>query len=120
LLLPAYNDAAGVTAAFNLNLLRRLNREAGADFDMQNFIHEAVWNDRESRIEMHLVATRDHTVLVGGQKIAFTEGESVHTENSYKHTPEKLVQIAQNAGWDARKVWKDHAGLFGVILLSSG
>jgi L-histidine Nalpha-methyltransferase len=120
LLLPAYNDAAGVTAAFNLNLLRRLNREAGADFDLQNFQHEAIWNDRESRIEMHLIAVRDQTVYVGGQTIAFREGESIHTENSYKHTREKLVEIAGRAGWETRKVWQDHAGLFGVILLRGG
>jgi L-histidine Nalpha-methyltransferase len=119
LLLPAYNDAAGVTAAFNLNLLRRLNREADANFDLQNFRHEAVWNDRESRIEMHLFATRDQTVVVGGRTIAFREGESIHTENSYKHTAEALVEIAGKAGWETWKVWKDHAGLFGVILLSS-
>jgi dimethylhistidine N-methyltransferase len=115
-LLPAYNDAAGVTAAFNLNLLRRLNREAGADFDLDAFRHEAVWNDRESRIEMHLISTRDQSVRVGGRSIAFREAESIHTENSYKHTLEKLVSIARNAGWESWKVWKDHAGLFGVIL----
>ncbi len=115
-LLPAYNDAAGVTAAFNLNLLRRLNREAGADFDLDAFRHEAVWNDAESRIEMHLISTRDQKVLVGGRSITFEEAESIHTENSYKHRPEKLMAIARNAGWEAWKVWKDHAGLFSVIL----
>jgi L-histidine N-alpha-methyltransferase len=116
ILLPAYNDAAGITAAFNLNLLRRLNREAGADFDLDAFRHEAVWNDGESRIEMHLISTRDQTVHVGGQRIVFSEAESIHTENSYKHTPEKLMAIARTAGWEAYKVWQDHAGLFGVIL----
>jgi dimethylhistidine N-methyltransferase len=120
ILLPAYNDAAGITAAFNLNLLTRLNREAGGDFDLQNFRHEAVWNDGESRIEMHLICTRDHTVHLGGQGIAFREAESIHTENSYKHTPEKLMEIAAEAGWEAWKVWKDHAGLFGVILFRGG
>jgi L-histidine Nalpha-methyltransferase len=120
LLLPAYNDKAGVTAAFNLNLLRRLNREAAADFDLDAFRHEAIWNDRDSRIEMHLIARRDQMVRVGGRSIAFKEGESIHTENSYKHTPEKLLEIARNAGWETRKVWKDHAGLFGVFLLRSG
>jgi L-histidine Nalpha-methyltransferase len=120
LLLPAYNDAAGVTAAFNLNLLRRLNSEAGANFHLAGFRHEAVWNDRQSRIEMHLISTRDQTVLLGGRNIDFREGESIHTENSYKHTPEKLIEIAGKAGWESRKVWKDHAGLFGVILLRSG
>jgi L-histidine Nalpha-methyltransferase len=120
LLLPAYNDAAGVTAAFNLNLLRRLNREAGANFDLGNFRHEAVWNDHQSRIEMHLISTRDQTVQLGHRGIGFREGESIHTENSYKHTPERLIEIAGKAGWETRKVWKDHAGLFGVILLRGG
>jgi len=117
LLLPAYNDAAGVTAAFNLNLLRRLNREAGANFDLHAFRHEAIWNDAESRIEMHLISTQDQSVRIGGRTIKFREGESIHTENSYKHTPEKLIAIAGAAGWETKKVWKDHAGLFGVILL---
>jgi L-histidine N-alpha-methyltransferase len=120
LLLPAYNDTAGVTAAFNLNLLTRLNREAGANFDIGAFRHEAVWNDRESRIEMHLFSTRDQTVVVGGQEIAFREGESIHTENSYKHTPEKLMDIARSAGWETQQMWKDDAGLFGVFLLRCG
>ncbi len=120
LLLPAYNDSAGVTAAFNLNLLQRLNREAGADFDIGAFHHEAVWNDPESRIEMHLFSDRDQTVQLGGRSLSFREGETIHTENSYKHTPERLVEIARNAGWETRKVWKDHAGLFGVLLLHGG
>jgi dimethylhistidine N-methyltransferase len=120
LLLPAYNDAAGVTAAFNLNLLRRLNREAGANFRLEDFRHVAVWNDHESRIEMHLVSMREQTVMVGERQIAFAEGESIHTENSYKHRPETLMKIARDAGWECRKVWKDHAGLFGVILLRAG
>jgi L-histidine N-alpha-methyltransferase len=117
LLLPAYNDAAGITAAFNLNLLTRLNREAGADFDLGAFRHEAVWNDRESRIEMHLVSTRDQTVRLAGTTIPFREMESIHTENSYKHTPERLIEIAGRAGWETQQVWKDKAGLFGVFLL---
>jgi L-histidine Nalpha-methyltransferase len=120
ILLPAYNDSAGVTAAFNLNLLRRLNREAGADFDLGAFRHEAVWNDRESRIEMHLIATRDQTVHLNGQGIPFREAESIHTENSYKHTPERLIEIAGRAGWDMRQVWQDRAGLFGVFLFRGG
>ncbi len=120
LLLPAYNDAAGVTAAFNLNLLTRLNREAGADFDLGAFSHKAIWNDQESRIEMHLISTRDQVVRCGGQSIQFSEGESIHTENSYKHTPEKLMDIARCAGWETQRMWKDHAGLFGVFLLRGG
>jgi L-histidine Nalpha-methyltransferase len=120
LLLPAYNDSAGVTAAFNLNLLTRLNREAGADFDLDAFRHEAVWNDAESRIEMHLVARCDQKVHLGGRILRFREGESIHTENSYKHTESRLVEIARMAGWETRRVWKDQAGLFGVILLRGG
>jgi L-histidine Nalpha-methyltransferase len=120
ILLPAYNDSAGVTAAFNLNLLTRLNHEAGANFDLGAFRHEAVWNDAESRIEMHLVSTRDQTVHLGGRTIHFNEAESIHTENSYKHTPERLVEIARHAGWEAQRIWKDPAGLFGVILLRGG
>lgn len=117
ILLPAYNDSAGVTAAFNLNLLRRLNREAGADFDLAAFRHEAVWNDHESRIEMHLISTPEQIVRVAGQTIRFSEAETIHTENSYKHTPERLIEIAGAAGWESQQVWKDHAGLFGVFLL---
>jgi dimethylhistidine N-methyltransferase len=119
ILLPAYDDAAGVTAAFNLNLLRRLNREAQAKFDLTTFRHEARWNDHASRIEMHLVSTRDQTVQLDRTAIRFREGESIHTENSYKHTQERLIEIARPAGWEAWKVWKDHAGLFGVILFRS-
>jgi uncharacterized SAM-dependent methyltransferase len=69
---------------------------------------------------MHLISLRDQIVRLGGQSIVFSEAESIHTENSYKHTPDKLVEIACAAGWEAREVWKDHAGLFGVILLRSG
>jgi L-histidine Nalpha-methyltransferase len=120
LLLPAYNDAAGVTAAFNLNLLRRLNREAEADFELDQFRHEAVWNDRDSRVEMHLVSTRDQTIHLAGRTIRFREAESIHTENSYKHTEQRLTEIARRAGWQTQRVWKDPAGLFGVFLLRGG
>jgi L-histidine Nalpha-methyltransferase len=115
-LLPAYNDASGVTAAFNLNLLRRINREAGADFNLNGFQHKAIWNEAESRIEMHLISTRNQTVEISGRGFGFREGESIHTENSYKHTVEKLTSIGRDAGWETWKVWKDHAGLFGVVL----
>lgn len=120
ILLPAYNDSAGITAAFNLNLLRRLNREAGADFDLGGFRHEAVWNDGESRIEMHLVSTREQTVHLNGRSIGFREAESIHTENSYKHTPDKLVEIARHGGWELQRMWQDRAGLFGVFLFRGG
>jgi dimethylhistidine N-methyltransferase len=117
ILLPAYNDAAGITAAFNLNLLRRLNREAGADFDLDEFRHEALWNDAESRIEMHLFARRDLTVHLADSTISFSEGESIHTENSYKHTKDRIGAIAATAGWEMERSWTDRDGLFGLFLL---
>lgn len=119
LLVPAYDDAAGVTAAFNLNLLTRLNREAGADFDLARFRHCAVWNDAASRIEMHLVSLADQDVRVAGHRIHFAAGETIHTENSYKHRREDLVSLAQAAGWQAERDWTDPEGRFGVFLLRS-
>jgi len=117
ILLPAYNDAAGVTAAFNLNLLRRLNREAGADFDLRRFRHKALWNDGQSRIEMHLISCRDQIVHLAGQKIALAEAESIHTENSYKFSRHTIAAIAGAAGWELRRVWTDPGNLFGIFLL---
>jgi len=116
-LLPAYDDAAGVTAAFNRNMLVRLNREAGAEFDLEAFAHRAVWNDQESRIEMHLVSRKDQVTRVAGQQIHFSRGETIHTENSYKHTPERFIAIAADAGWDCRTMWTDPARLFALYLL---
>nr|WP_294521623.1 L-histidine N(alpha)-methyltransferase [uncultured Rhodopila sp.] len=120
ILLPAYNDAEGVTAAFNLNLLRRLNREAGADFDLRCFRHQAIWNAEAGRIEMHLVSACDQTAQVAGHTIMFAEGESIHTENSYKFTPRMISDIAAAAGWELRSVWTDPANYFGVFLLRHG
>ncbi|HSZ92474.1 MAG TPA: L-histidine N(alpha)-methyltransferase [Acetobacteraceae bacterium] len=117
LLLPAYDDSAGVTAAFNRNILVRLNREAGADFDVDAFVHRAVWNDEESRIEMHLVSRRGQAVHVAGQQIRFERGETIHTENSYKHTPERFTAMAADGGWLCRTMWTDPARLFALYLL---
>ena len=119
LLLPAYDDAAGVTAAFNRNLLVRLNREAGADFDPGSFDHRAVWNAAEGRIEMHLVSRRAQRVTVAGVEIAFAAGESIHTENSYKHTVAGFAELAAAAGWRSERVWSDPRGLFSVHLLGA-
>jgi dimethylhistidine N-methyltransferase len=116
-LLPAYDDAAGVTAAFNRNMLVRLNREAGAEFDVEAFTHRAVWNDDESRIEMHLVSRKDQTVRVAGQAICFRRGETIHSENSYKYTPDRFTAIAADAGWHCRSMWTDPARLFALYLL---
>ena len=117
-LLPAYDDRAGVTAAFNRNLLARLNREAGADFDLGRFDHRAIWNDSASRIEMHLVSRCDQVVEVAGQPIRFAEGETIHTENSYKLTPEAFTRLAQSAGWECRQMWTDPARWFALFLLA--
>jgi dimethylhistidine N-methyltransferase len=118
-LVPAYNDKAGVTAAFNLNLLVRLNREADADFDLDAFSHRAVWNPTDSRIEMHLISRRDQVVHVAGRTIRFATNETIHTENSYKYTIENFVALANSAAWRARKVWTDNGGLFSVHLLEA-
>jgi dimethylhistidine N-methyltransferase len=119
ILIPAYDDAAGVTAAFNLNVLTRLNREAGADFDLNGFRHLAVWNDAESRIEMHLVSRCAQAVRIGSVTVSFLEGESVHTENSYKHPPGKVIELAETAGWELRNMWTDPAEMFGIFLFRS-
>jgi dimethylhistidine N-methyltransferase len=117
ILLPAYNDAEGVTAAFNLNLLRRLNREAGADFDLRQFRHRAIWNADAGRIEMHLISASDQAVHVAGQTIMIAREESIHTENSYKFTPAILRDIASAAGWEVQRAWTDPANYFGIFLL---
>jgi len=119
-LLPAYDDAAGVTAAFNRNMLVRLNREAGADFDIAAFGHRAVWNDAESRIEMHLVSRKAQAVSIAGQTICFARGETIHTENSYKFTAERFTAIAAGAGWQSAGSWTDPARLFALFLLRPG
>ena len=117
ILLPAYDDAAGVTAAFNRNLLTRLNREAGATFDLATFDHRAVWNADEGRVEMHLVSRRAQTVRVAGEVVRFAESETIHTENSYKYTVTGFAKLAAAAGWQGERVWTDAAGLFSVHLL---
>ena len=117
LLIPAYDDAAGVTASFNLNILRRLNREAGADFDLRGFAHRAVWNDAEGRIEMHLVSLRSQAVHLNGHTIRFAPGETIHTENSYKHTSDGFQAIASAAGWHPERMWTDEGWLFSLHLL---
>ena len=119
ILLPAYDDAQGVTASFNLNVLRRLNREAGAGFDLAAFRHRAVWNGARSRIEMHLESLRAQEVRIAGTTIAFGAGETIHTENSYKHSLPAFEALARGAGWTTRRVWTDEDGLFAVHALQA-
>ncbi|PHK96515.1 L-histidine N(alpha)-methyltransferase [Pseudoroseomonas rhizosphaerae] len=118
-LVPAYDDAAGVTAAFNMNLLHRLNREAAADFNLAGFAHQAVWNAAESRIEMHLRSLAAQTVSVAGESVRFEAGETIHTENSYKRAPEAFQAMAQETGWRSEAVWQDPEGLFSLHLLAA-
>jgi dimethylhistidine N-methyltransferase len=113
----AYNDAAGVTAAFNLNLLRRMNRELGADFDLASFRHRAFFNPAMSRIEMHLESCAAQTVHVCERAFAFAAGETIHTESSYKYTIESFQALATRAGWSPVTVWTDAEGKFSVHAL---
>ena len=113
----AYDDAAGVTAEFNVNLLRRINRELDADLDVDAFRHRAVFEAETSRVEMHLVSLREQKAVIGGRKVDFAEGESVHTENSHKYTPESFAGIASDAGLRVESIWTDADRLFSVQLL---
>jgi dimethylhistidine N-methyltransferase len=117
-LLPAYNDAAGVTAAFNLNLLHRLNRELDADFDVDAFAHKAVFNEDKRRIEMHLVSSKAQSVRLNGQTISFRAGETIHTECSYKYTLDTFRSLAAEAGWDVQKTWLDANRYFSIQYLT--
>jgi dimethylhistidine N-methyltransferase len=117
ILVPAYDDSAGVTAAFNLNILRRLNREAAADFDLAAFAHLARWNDREGRIEMHLQSLRPQIVHLAGTTLSFDKGETIHTENSYKHGIEGFQSLASASGWEPANVWQDPQNLFSIHAL---
>jgi dimethylhistidine N-methyltransferase len=115
----AYNDAQGVTAAFNLNLLARANRELGADFALAQFAHAAFYNPPQSRIEMHLMSRVRQEVHVGGQRFELEEGESLHTENSYKFTVDGLRALARRAGFRPGPVWTDPERLFSVHWLET-
>ncbi len=113
----AYNDAAGVTAAFNLNLLTRFNRELGADFDCDAFRHRAFYDAAAGRIEMHLEATRAQTVTMGARRIEFAAGESMLTEISCKYSIAGFEQLARDAGYATLKCWADAGDQFAVFLL---
>ena len=107
LLIPAYDDAAGVTAAFNLNLLDRINRELDGTFDRRDFRHLARHDPQLGRIEMHLVSQRAHEVQVRGRTFAFAEGETIHTENCYKYSPTQFLHMAHAAQWRCERSWQD-------------
>ncbi len=115
----AYNDSEGVTAAFNLNLLARANRELGTDFALDGFVHGAFYNSPQRRIEMHLVSRQRQDVLLDGRAYRFEEGETLHTENSYKFSVDGMRALAVQAGFQPGPVWKDRNGLFSVHWLQA-
>ena len=117
-LTAAYDDAQGVTAAFNRNLLARINGELDGDFDLSAFAHRAVWNPLEGRMEMHLQAERSHRAHAAGRVFSFVRGETIHTENSYKYTEEGFTQLAARAGWDVARRWVSPAPVFAIFLLA--
>ena len=113
----AYDDSAGVTAEFNLNVLRRLNRDAGADFNLEAFQHRAVWVPEAHRIEMRLVSTVPQTVTIAGESVSFAANEPLITEHCHKYTPEAFAIQAAAAGWAARRTWADSTDYFKVQYL---
>ncbi len=115
----AYNDRRGVTAAFNRNILVRINRELGADFDIEQFAHQAFYNAAQGRIEMHLVSRRDQVVRVDGVPFFFAAGESIHTENSYKYNLPALADLALASGFAVERIWTDAREYFSVAYLTS-
>jgi dimethylhistidine N-methyltransferase len=117
-LLAAYDDSLGVTAAFNLNVLHRLNRELGADFDATCFRHRVLWNSIESRIEMHLGSTQQQDVTIerANLDLHFTQGETIHTENSYKFTDKGIRTLLEDAGFEVRGVWRDSRHWYNLTL----
>jgi L-histidine N-alpha-methyltransferase len=117
-LFAAYNDSEGVTAAFNRNVLARLNRELGADFDLSRFSHRAEWNDGESRIEMHLESVGAQTVRVDGESISFEPGETIWTESSYKYDRARLDRLVEEGGFQLARLWTDAAERFWVAFLT--
>jgi dimethylhistidine N-methyltransferase len=119
-LIRAYNDVQGVTAAFNLNLLTRINRELGGSFDLTAFRHEAIYDPREGRIEMHLVSLKTQVASVQGHRFRFAPGETIHTENSYKYTIGQFQELARKAGWVPERVWTDEGKLFSMHELIAG
>jgi len=119
ILVPAYDDAQGVTAAFNLNILTRINREVSANFEIAQFGHVAIWNEELSRIEMHLESRIDQSVDIGPVTVCFKRGETIHTENSRKFSASDMQAMCAATGWGTRRVFTDPDCLFAVALLVS-
>ncbi|MGH6735590.1 MAG: L-histidine N(alpha)-methyltransferase [Methyloceanibacter sp.] len=120
ILVPAYDDAEGVSAAFNLNLLARINRELDGTFDLSAFAHEAIWNETAGRMEMYLKSLADQTALVLGRRFPFAKGERIHTENSHKYSVAEFQALARISGWQPVHAWTDAEQLFSLHLLRAG
>jgi dimethylhistidine N-methyltransferase len=118
-LYDAYNDAAGVTARFNLNVLARINAELGGNFDLSAFTHRAIYNRERHRIEMHLISRKAQTVRILGRSFAFRSGESIHTESSYKYSVDRFVALARGSGWTPTASWTDADRMFSVHALEA-
>lgn len=114
---PAYDDDAGITAAFNLNLLERINRELDGTFDLDGFSHRAVFNAEDGRVEMHLVSREDQVATIAGRPFHFAAGETIHTENSHKYSRAGFAELASRAGWRVDTVWTDTREFFSVQYL---
>jgi dimethylhistidine N-methyltransferase len=114
ILIPAYNDKCGVTAAFNLNLLERINREIDGDIDVSRFAHDAIYDESNGRIEMHLVSLARQTVRILGHEFRFARGERIHTENSHKYSVEEFQLLARRSGWTPTQAWTDQHRLFSL------
>ena len=115
----AYDDSQGVTAAFNLNLLRRMKGELDADIKLEDFEHYAFYNEEDCRIEMHLRALRTTSIVINDQTFQFREGETLHTENSYKYSLDRLKTLLKSTPWRLDEVWTDEKGWFAACLLSN-
>ncbi len=115
LLHAAYNDAAGITADFNVNVLVHLNHLLEGDFDVDKFVHHALYNDKSGRIEMYLRCVETHSARLAGQRVEFAEDELIHTENSYKYHPAEFIELAERAGFVHRELWQDEQGWFAVM-----
>lgn len=116
-LYAAYNDAAGVTARFNMNVLARVNRELGGNFDLSGFAHRAIYNRERHRIEMYLVSKRPQTARLQGRSFSFRTGESIHTESSYKYSIDRFNALAKGSGWTPIAAWTDPERMFSVHAL---
>jgi len=118
ILLRAYDDAAGVTATFNLNIIERINRELGGDFDVSQFRHLTLYSQDQGRIEIYLVSSQDQTVHIHDRTFRFRDGETIHSENSYKYDVEEFSALAAQAGFGAAKTWVDSDNLFSLHYLT--